>query len=76
VTPVWVDSSMPPKSLGATVVVHMADARRTDLVLARITSRRDDRPSEISEPLLTTADELADRVRELVARLGREVIRG
>lgn len=64
---------MPPKPEGATVVVRIEVAGRDRLVLARITSRRSDRDQEVIGPLLATADELSATVKEVVARLSREV---
>jgi hypothetical protein len=67
---------MPPIHTGATVVVHIADAQRDDVVLARITSRRGDRETKVSGPLLMTAEELAESVSSVVTRFCREIVKG
>lgn len=61
---------------GATVVVRMADAGRDQLVLARIIARCGEREMEVTGPLLATAQELAVRVGDVVARLSREITGG
>lgn len=66
---------MAASSFGASIVVHITDADRVDVVLARITSRSGDGEAEVTRPLLVTASELSEEVSAILARLCHEVLR-